>query len=124
MKTVDASLYLRESDFKVAVIRLAQMCGWKVYSIPDSRWLQPRKRNSLDELSGAGFPDLVLAKMVEVNGITLCHVMFRELKTDQGRLTPDQERWHSLLRSAAMDVGVWRPGDWDKIVATLEGTKE
>ena len=64
--------------------------------------------------SNPGFPDLVL---VGCNG-----VLYRELKTDRGRLTPMQEWWLNSLLDAGQDAGVWRPSDWpDTILAALQG---
>ena len=43
-------------------------------------------------------------------------VLFRELKTDTGRLTTDQKDWLHLLQAAGYDAGVWRPRDWEHVV--------
>lgn len=40
-------------------------------------------------------------------------VLFRELKTDIGKVSPDQERVMSYLTLAGLDVGIWRPSDFD-----------
>lgn len=37
--------------------------------------------------------------------------MLRELKTEKGRLTRDQETWGSMLRNAGISWDVWRPAD-------------
>lgn len=52
---------------------------------------------------GKGFPDLVL---VGGGGI-----LYRELKTDVGRLSPEQAVWIRELRSAGADAAMWRPAD-------------
>ena len=49
---------------------------------------------------GRGSPDLV----VGVRG----RVLFRELKTEDGRLSPEQIEWHAQARLRGLDVGVWR----------------
>lgn len=51
---------------------------------------------------GKGFPDLVI---VGAGGI-----LYRELKTDVGRLRPEQVVWLRTLGRVA-DAGVWRPAD-------------
>lgn len=38
-------------------------------------------------------------------------VLFRELKTQRGRITGAQLVVQGLLRAAGLDVGVWRPSD-------------
>ena len=35
--------------------------------------------------------------------------MFRELKTERGKVTPGQEAWLEALTFAGFDTGVWRP---------------
>lgn len=49
---------------------------------------------------GRGSTDLV----VGVRG----RVLFRELKTEDGRLSPEQIEWHAQARLRGLDVGVWR----------------
>ena len=49
---------------------------------------------------GRGSPDLV----VGVRG----RVLFRELKTEDGRLSPEQIEWHAQARLRGLDVDVWR----------------
>lgn len=39
-------------------------------------------------------------------------VLFRELKSEFGRLTPDQRAMGDALKAAGEDFGVWRPSDW------------
>jgi len=49
---------------------------------------------------GRGSTDLV----VGVRG----RVLFRELKTEGGRLSPEQIEWHAQARLRGLDVDVWR----------------
>ena len=62
-----------EREFIRAVGELAQLAGWSTYHTYCSRRRVP------------GFPDLVLARPGEL--------LFIELKTDLGRLTPEQRDW-------------------------------
>ncbi len=81
---------------------LARLTGWRCYHPFDSR------------RSARGFPDLVLLKPP-----WLCSA---ELKTDTGRVTPEQALWLDAL-SAVADVPetyLWRPRDWDRIVTCLQ----
>jgi hypothetical protein len=50
-----------------------------------------------------GWPDLVI--------IGPRKVLYRELKSERGALTPDQRRVGSLLTRAGCDWAVWRPRD-------------
>ena len=52
---------------------------------------------------GKGFLDLTI---VGPGG-----VMFRELKSEKGQLSPDQRKWISKLTEGDADAGVWRPAD-------------
>ena len=59
---------------------------------------------------GRGSPDLV----VGVRG----RVLFRELKTEDGRLSPEQIEWHAQARLRGLDVDVWR--SVEEAVAAVE----
>ena len=61
---------------------------------------------------GAGFPDLVLVRE---------RVIFAELKSETGRLSPEQKTWGDKLFIADCEIYNWRPSDWDKIIKILEG---
>lgn len=50
--------------------------------------------------SAPGFPDWVICGPRGV--------IFRELKTDKGRLSPAQKEWIAMLTTAGQDAGVWR----------------
>jgi len=91
---------LREQEFMEAIQKAAGYLGWKTYHTHDSRRSEP------------GFPDLVLVKINQP-------VKFREVKTEKGRLTKEQDAWITLLGLAGADVGVWRPRDWDLIEREL-----
>lgn len=82
---------MREAEFLTAVRALARDLGWATYHPLQSKGSEP------------GWPDLVLAR----GG----RVLFRELKTMQGRTTPAQDDWLDRLATAGLDVGVWRPDD-------------
>ena len=83
---------MTEGDFQVQVVTLARSMGWKHYHTYDSR------------RSAAGWPDLVLTH--PKHGI-----LFRELKTQTGRITGAQQEWIDMLGLAGLDAGVWRPAD-------------
>jgi hypothetical protein len=58
------------------------------------------------EMANPGWPDLVIKAPAGRAG-----VMFRELKKQRGRVTPDQQEWLDALTAAGMNADVWRPGD-------------
>ena len=69
---------------------MADMGLWG-YHAPDSRRAEP------------GWPDWVI---VGPRGF-----MFRELKAERGRVTPDQRRVGNILLKAGADWAVWKPSD-------------
>jgi hypothetical protein len=84
-----------------AVRELARLYGWMEYHTHDSR------------RSTSGFPDLVLLRPPRL--------IFAELKTPKGRVTPEQEVWlQALARVPDMEVFCWRPHDWPFIEAVLK----
>jgi len=62
---------------------------------------------------GKGWVDLMLVHP------THKRVIFAELKTDRGKLTPEQEWVGEQLKAAGAEHYVWRPRDWDEIVKVL-----
>lgn len=90
---------MTEAQLQDAVIELARMLGWLVYHTHDSRH------------SAAGFPDLVLVRRVRL--------IFAELKSATGVMSPDQKVWRdALLETTTNEVYVWEPSRW------LDGTIE
>lgn len=92
-------LDVSEAAFQRLVVDLATVCGWTVIHNADSRRTQ------------AGVPDLLLLRG------RVC--LWRELKTRHGRLRPAQVDVGRRLLTTGQSWRVWRPGDWDDIVATL-----
>jgi hypothetical protein len=111
---------LSEAHFQRQVEQLAKYYGWRTYHTHDSRRSTP------------GFPDLVLVRGAEL--------IFAELKTDKGRLRPEQRDWIADLQAVstelcevlcaatgaagihsdlAMDVYIWRPADFDELHGRL-----
>lgn len=95
-----------EAGFQAAVVQLAELHGWRWWHDNDSR------RNK------SGFPDLVLVR----DGV----LIFAELKSETGRVSPAQTEWIGALEAVAMsgiegvvEVHVWRPRDWESIVKVL-----
>ena len=106
-----------EKGFMQAVVDLARLQGWMVYHPFDSRRSQK------------GFPDLTMVR----DG----RLVFAELKTEKGELTPAQEEWGNQLSAVRQRIGdtyqlavmdfvlpvrylLWRPSDWPEIEQVLE----
>ena len=89
---------MTEKQFQSDVIRYAKKRGWIHFHCYDCR------------RSPEGFPDLVLVRN---------KVLFRELKTDRGRLTEPQKAWGQKLTAAGADYAVWRPKELQEIFDSL-----
>lgn len=94
---------MSEAQFQQRIIDYCQLRGLLVFHDNDSR------RNR------AGFPDLVVAG---AHG-----VIFAELKTETGKLRPEQETWLLKLRAAGSTAYLWRPSDWEAIVKRLDAIR-
>ena len=90
---------MTEKQFQSLIVQFAKMRGWLVYHTYDSRRSEP------------GFPDLVLVRRKRV--------LFRELKTDKGRVTPAQKTWAASLEKAESDYKLWRPSMMTEIYKEL-----
>lgn len=91
---------MTEKQFTQQIRDLARLTGWKIYHT----W------NSIH--SEKGFPDFVM-----VRGGRL---IFAELKTEDGKVTPEQQEWLDLLgASGKCEVYLWRPSNWDEIQEVL-----
>jgi hypothetical protein len=90
---------LTEAQFQAQVIQLATLLRWRCYHT----W------TSLH--SAAGYPDLTL-----VRGKRL---VFAELKSERGKVRPEQEAWLHDLHEAGAQAFIWRPSEWARIVEIL-----
>lgn len=89
---------------------LATILGWDCVHFRPARtehgWVTP-VQGSL----GAGWPDLVLVR----DG----RCLFVELKSDAGKVAPEQHAVHAALLACGLDVRVWRPSQIGEIAAVL-----
>lgn len=95
---------IQEASFMSAVIGYCRVKRCLVYHTHDARRSEP------------GFPDLVIARP-DIG------VLYRELKTNRGRLTADQRRWLDVLKACGADAGVWTPASWGEIEDTIGGVR-
>ena len=106
MNISNPALLWSEAVFQSHVVNLARQLGYsQIYHTHDSRRSAP------------GFPDLVM-----VNS-KAGRVLFVELKTQSGKVRPEQELWINALRAAGQFAEVWRPGDWvaGRVLNALSG---
>ncbi len=81
---------MSEQALQAAVVQICRLLGIEWYHTYDSR------------RSKKGFPDLVLCGS---------RLLYRELKTQVGKVTAEQEKWGTRLKCAGQSWDVWRPGD-------------
>lgn len=93
---------MSEADLDRCVQDLARLLRLRTMHIRPARtadgWRTPVQGD------GIGWPDWVL---VGPSG-----VLYRECKSNRGRLSADQKAWFEALRAAGCDVAEWRPQDW------------
>ena len=104
MHIKDGKVILSEKDFQGQVVKAAEALGWLSFHAYDSR------------RSAQGWPDLVLVRPPRL--------LFVELKSDKGKLTPDQVVWMEALArvetaGGGIECYVWRPADFDNALRVL-----
>ena len=82
---------MSEAELQRLVAELCARLGLAHYHTYDSRRSEP------------GWPDSVIVGTA---------ILFRELKSAEGVVSPDQRRWGSRIVRAGGDWAVWRPVDW------------
>lgn len=102
---------MSEADFQRRVIETARLYGWRVCHYQDSTLKSGRYGTAVQ--GDAGGQDLILAR----DGV----VILAELKSDRGRLQPEQKRWEAAVGAHAR---VWRPRDWDVVLAELSAGRD
>lgn len=90
--TRDPRAFASEKAFQDAVVRMARTQGVLAYHTYDARRSQP------------GYPDLTLVGRGDI--------IWRELKTDKGVLSPEQVVFIEAIQDAGGNADVWRPRDW------------
>jgi hypothetical protein len=96
-----AAVRVTEKQLQAQVVQLAQLGGWRTYHTHDSRRSAP------------GFPDLVLVRPPRL--------VFAELKSENGRIRPEQEMWLEALAGCAEapESHLWRPRDLEEVQRIL-----
>jgi hypothetical protein len=105
-----------ESDFQDRVILLAQALG---YAVAHFRKVRVQRANGSVyyetpvAADGKGFLDLELVRFCPPRLIKA------ELKSATGRIEPEQREWVERYEAVGIECYVWRPKNWDDIVAVL-----
>ncbi len=88
-----------EKQFMQAVTAEAKRLGWKVFHVHDSR------------RSESGWPDLAMVRE---------RLVLAELKTATGQLSAAQQTWIEALQRADVEVHIWKPNDFERILEILK----
>ena len=107
---------MSEADFTRTVIDLARTLGWRCAHFRPARVIIKGKETYRTAVQGdgVGFPDLVLVK-------TGKPIFFIEVKSEMGKVSPEQALWLMLLDRGSTPAFVIRPSQWDELVALLKG---
>lgn len=103
------TIILTEQQYQQRIIDLAHLTGWKVSHFRPAQNSRGQWRTPV-AADGTGFPDLVLARDA---------VLFWEIKTDTGRVSPAQKTWIALLTAAGAEARIIRPSDWEFVQQRL-----
>ena len=90
---------ISEAQFQAQVIQLAKLYGWNCYFT----W------KSIN--SPAGFPDICAVKGKRL--------LFAELKSATGELSPEQSFWMLGLMATGAEAYLWQPDRWNEIQEVL-----
>jgi hypothetical protein len=90
-RRTDYAARMPERELQQLVADTCQVLGLLHFHVQHSRGMT------------AGFPDSLIIGT---------RVIFRELKSQAGKLTPEQRAVGDTLRAAGADWKVWRPRDW------------
>lgn len=82
---------MSEAALQNRVLAIAYELGYLTYHTHDSR------------RSHKGWPDLVLAHP------RWGRFLIRELKSERGRVRPEQQAWLNALTALGIDADIWRP---------------
>jgi hypothetical protein len=101
---------ISEKIFQDQVIKVARMQQWLVFHASPSS-----PRPEVWKTDGNGFPDLVLVSTsVPSRGVIFC-----ELKTVDGKLSAQQQKYARCLMNAGIEYHLWRPSDIHRIADRL-----
>lgn len=101
---------LTEAQFQQQIIELARLYGWRIAHFRPAWSRDGQRCMTAVAADGAGWPDLTLVKGTRL--------IFAEIKSDKGRISPDQKGWLDALKKVA-EVYCWYPKDWEQIQEIL-----
>jgi hypothetical protein len=100
-----------EAAWQEQVTQLAGLCGWRVLHVRKSLGRRNGGRAWQTTTNVKGWPDLYCWK----RGRTLAV----ELKSEDGKTSPEQREVLASLSEAGVEVYVWRPSDLEEAKRVL-----
>ena len=101
MKTERQKIKVTEADLREQIRDLCKIFGWRFLFT----WTSIH--------SPKGMLDLFLINAEQKR------VIFAELKSEKGKMTPEQQQVFDVLKACGTEVYVWRPGDIEGIAEIL-----
>ena len=95
---------MSEAEYLAQIISLLELLGWEYYHVFEQRAYARR--------TSKGFPDIV--------AIRHTRVLFLEVKSERGKVSPEQKTWLNALKATGNEAYVLRPSDWEAVVALLK----
>lgn len=110
-------LTISEKQFQAWIVEVLRLGGWRYAHFrpaqTQSRDAAGRQRWSTPMSGDVGWPDITIAHRGKGK------LLFRELKSEAGKVSPEQVAWIADLRAGGADAAVWRPRHKHLIEATL-----
>jgi VRR-NUC domain len=104
-----------EQSLQACVLEVARLAGWRTLHIRPARRADGSWRTPVAG-DGKGWPDLTLVRPPRL--------LFVELKSERGKLRPEQQDWLDVLRLLPQaEVYLWTPADWNALVQVLTGSR-
>lgn len=113
-----AATSMSEETLLSHVLDAAKKLGWRTTHFRPALLADGSWRTAVQG-DGKGWPDLVLVNE------RMGELLFVELKSTDGELTPEQAAWLCALQNVGQRADVWRPSDWTSghIQRVLEGVE-
>ena len=101
---------MNETEFMKQVTDLAEILGWSWVHFRPAQ-TQRGWRTPVSGPMGKGWPDLFLVRGHRS--------IAAELKSGTGKVAPEQYAVLELLQATGVETFVWRPADFDDLLAVL-----
>lgn len=98
---------LTEAQWQTQVVGIARQYGWECFHAPDNKPGAGGRRQTITP----GWLDLAI--------LGHSRALFVELKSEKGRVRPEQVVVMQKLRAAGCEVSLWRPSDLPTVLAVL-----